>query len=572
MAISRVLIKNFRSIRRCEFKPSALCALVGENNAGKSNILDALHRVLAREWVTVRNFTEEDIHGYAPDRDIVIELDFDPPIKYQPFKYGPAADIPTLRFTLTRYKVDSAKGRKGDLRLEQSCLDAKLNAVMVPAQAPQRGQKTPFKPLTNIPEEVRDQMPAIFIGTDRQLADQLPSSRHGLLRRLFEDVDAALKSTQIDVMEGGKNLKKPAHDVFLERLRAALDVLRIEEFVDLEDMVRRYSLENLGYDTVKDKDRFEFRFDLFDSFDFFKALRLAFREGAIVTDATAMGHGAQNALIIAIFQAYERLRKRGAIFLIEEPELFLHPHRRRFFYQALRRVANDNQIIYTTHSTHFVTVPEFEEVRIVYRDDAGGTAARGSAMAATPQLREKLRKEFDPERNELFFAKHVLLVEGDTEKLALPEFASRLDIDLNRLGCSVVEVGGKRGLLSFAEIIISFDIPVTVVFDTDSSDFAKEKKDEEKEYNASLHKLAGSKTNVVELDRDYEARLRADIGEALYTKLCQRYPGVSKAIRARLIAADPACPIPALAQECLASLLSPAAPPASSSSHEEPTT
>jgi len=198
MAISRVLIKNFRSIRRREFKPTALCALVGENNAGKSNILDALHRVLARDWATVRNFTEDDIHGYASDRDIVIELDFDPPLTYQNFKYGPTVDIPTVRFTLTRYKVNSAKGRKGDLRLEQACLDRKLNPVMVPAQAPQRGQKTPYKPLPNIPEEVRDQIPAIFIGTDRQLADQLPSSRHGLLRRLFEDVDAALKATQLE--------------------------------------------------------------------------------------------------------------------------------------------------------------------------------------------------------------------------------------------------------------------------------------------------------------------------------------------------------------------------------------
>jgi len=184
------------------------------------------------------------------------------------------------------------------------------------------------------------------------------------------------------MVEDGQKVKKPAHDVFLERLHSALDVLRIEEFVELEEMVRRYSLENLGYDPVKDKDRFAFRFDLFDSFDFFKALRLAFMEGGVLTDAAAMGHGAQNALIVAIFQAYERLRKRGAIFLIEEPELFLHPHRRRYFYQALRRVAKDNQIIYTTHSTHFVTVPEFEEVRIVYRDDAGGTAARGSTMAA----------------------------------------------------------------------------------------------------------------------------------------------------------------------------------------------
>jgi predicted ATP-dependent endonuclease of OLD family len=47
---------------------------------------------------------------------------------------------------------------------------------------------------------------------------------------------------------------------------------------------------------------------------------------------------------------------------------------------------------------------------------------------------EKLRKEVDPERGELFFARRLLVVEGDTEKLAFPEYATRLPLDLNRAG------------------------------------------------------------------------------------------------------------------------------------------
>jgi hypothetical protein len=59
---------------------------------------------------------------------------------------------------------------------------------------------------------------------------------------------------------------------------------------------------------------------------------------------------------------------------------------------------------------------------------------------------------------------------------------------------------------------------------------------------------------VVELGPDYEGRLRKEIGEPLYLELTQKYPGLSKAVRARLIAADPACPVPTLAKDCLASL------------------
>jgi predicted ATP-dependent endonuclease of OLD family len=213
-------------------------------------------------------------------------------------------------------------------------------------------------------------------------------------------------------------------------------------------------------DPVQDAERFNFRFDLFDSCEFFKAIRLAFSEADSIVDATRMGHGAQNALIVAIFQAYERMRKRGALILLEEPELYLHPHRRRFFYSTLRKVSERNQIIYTTHSSHFVAVPEYEEVQIVYRDTSHTTKVRTSTMKPTPALREKMRKELDPERNELFFAKHVVFVEGDTEKPAIPEYARRLGINLDRLDVSVIEVGGKRSLKTFVEILRSFDIPI----------------------------------------------------------------------------------------------------------------
>jgi hypothetical protein len=40
-----------------------------------------------------------------------------------------------------------------------------------------------------------------------------------------------------------------------------------------------------------------------------------------------------------------------------------------------------------------------------------------------------------------------------------------------------------------------------------------------------------------------------------YERLCQKYPGHSKAIRSRLIAADSGGPVPQLAKDVFASLL-----------------
>jgi predicted ATP-dependent endonuclease of OLD family len=375
-----------------------------------------------------------------------------------------------------------------------------------------------------------------------------------MLRRLFEDVHDDLANVNVTAEVDGKSIELSARDLFTVRLRAALDVLRIPAFNQLEEALRQRSLENLGYDPLKDSDKLSFSFELFDAMQFFKSIRLCFNEGGTLIDATHMGTGVQNALVVAIFQAYEQLRKRGALFLVEEPEMYLHPHRQRFFYRTLVRIADDNQVIYTTHSPNFVTIPDFENVRIVHRDANDTTCVRASSLAANDVLREKLRKEFDPERNELFFARHVILVEGDTEKLAMPEYAARLDIDLNREGCSIIEVGGKKSMKLFADIVRSFGFSLTVVFDTDSSQFKNEKGKEE-QCNDELRSLAKHSVTVVENNPNYESILRQELGEKTYLELCGKYPGVSKAVRARLIAADTAATVPAVARRVLGNFL-----------------
>jgi predicted ATP-dependent endonuclease of OLD family len=138
----------------------------------------------------------------------------------------------------------------------------------------------------------------------------------------------------------------------------------------------------------------------------------------------------------------------------------------------------------------------------------------------------------------------LLLVEGDTEKLALPEFFRRLDYDLDRLGVTIVEVGGKKNLIEFLEIAKSFDIPTGVVFDADSSDFKDE--GEEAAFNKGLldRDRSDGSFRVWMMSKNYEDAMKEAAGEKLYQLKCQKYPGLSKAVRARQMAADPEVPIP----------------------------
>ncbi|MBT9168988.1 MAG: hypothetical protein DDT19_02340 [Syntrophomonadaceae bacterium] len=144
-----------------------------------------------------------------------------------------------------------------------------------------------------------------------------------------------------------------------------------------------------------------------------------------------------------------------------------------------------------------------------------------------------------------FFASRLLLVEGDTEKLALPEYAKRLAIDLDREGATIVEVGGKQNLPEFARISISFGIPTGILYDEDSSDF-KDKIEEEKIFNKELNAISRTDGSVMVwfFSKNYEDQLRKAVGEEKYQELCQKYSKIGKPTRARLIAMEDGLAIP----------------------------
>ncbi len=322
----------------------------------------------------------------------------------------------------------------------------------------------------------------------------------------------------------------------------AMELLRTESFVQLEKSIKENALRQLGFDPAVDGDKLDLYFSPFDTMDFYKALDLRVREGDFTISATELGEGVQNALVLAILQAFEARRKQGAILLIEEPEMFLHPQMQRSLYKTLREIGKTNQVIYTTHSPHFVAVPDYDQVALVRKND-DGTCATLSDLPMDDKRKEKLLKELDPERNELFFATRVLFVEGDTEKLAFPEYARRLGIDLDKAGASIVEVGGKRNLLEFAGIAASFGIPVGIVYDEDSSEIKDE--NEEAAYNKQLDDLGVNRNRTWRFVKKYEDELKAAVGgDAAYQTLCQKYPNVGKPTRARLIAAADQTAIP----------------------------
>mgnify|MGYP001331110906 CR=1 FL=1 len=543
MRLKSLRVQNFRSLQALEIELPQVCAIVGPNNSGKSNILEAIRRVLAPEYgPRARDFTEDDVYLRDAELNIEIECTFDPPLDYKKLKNADPVQIERFKFVYDRYKVGPQAGNR---KLDQTVLNAAGEKPTVMSSYGSKGARPRFEPVLGIPQDLRDTVPVIFIGTDRSLKRQLPSAQYSLLRRIFEGINERLHDPSQTVRvrgADGKDKDVPRIERFRYLMDRAMNLLRTDEFDQLEACIKKNALEQLGLDA--DADAIDLYFTPLSTMDFYKSLDIIIKDHDFSISATEVGEGFQNAIVLAVLRAFEETHRSGAILLIEEPEMFLHPQMQRSLYKTLRKIGQTNQVIYTTHSPHFVSVPEYKDVLLVRRSERG-TCVVQSYLANDARLREKFLKELDPERSELFFAKRLLLVEGDTEKLALPEYAKGLGLDLDRAGATIVEVGGKRNLKDFAELAISFEIATGIVYDKDSSDF-RDDRNEEEEYNKMLDALAGGEddVHVWRLDNKFEDVVRNAVGDKEYQMLCNKYPGPSKVTRQRLIASDEDMPIP----------------------------
>jgi putative ATP-dependent endonuclease of OLD family len=161
------------------------------------------------------------------------------------------------------------------------------------------------------------------------------------------------------------------------------------------------------------------------------------------------------------------------LLLVEEPEAHLHPQLQARFVEIMseraRQADKPLQIILTTHSPLMASGIPLEEITMVaggqlYPLEKGATWLQDDDYAF-------LRRFLDATKANLFFAKGVLIVEGDAENLLLPALAEKAGKSLTKHGVSIVKVG-HVGLFRYSRILrrrvgLSLPVPVACIADLD---------------------------------------------------------------------------------------------------------
>ena len=207
--------------------------------------------------------------------------------------------------------------------------------------------------------------------------------------------------------------------------------------------------------------------------------------------------------LVRSISALVEARVRGLVILIEEPELYLSPPAQRHLHRQLRALAarKRNQVLYSTHSPVFLGVDRLDELVLVRHDARTGTTLM--QPEALPRAQAfRLVAELDAERAEIFLSRAVMLVEGRTERLALPFVFRALGYDADQEAIAIIDCAGKGNIPLFAEICNACDIPYVVLHDRDAPR-GEEPADAERIANETIERIAGRKRTIA-LVPDFE--------------------------------------------------------------------
>ena len=361
MRLSRVEIRNFRSIRHVVVDLGQTTVLVGPNNAGKTAILDAIRIALTRRWgQRGTGFAEYDIHlsgdaddpKASPGVSIEIHMQESEPEEWPD---GIAEDLDQI------VQLDPNTGQRSiALRTRWGWNDESgafeptwefLNAAREPLAG--RGARR-----VNL-ERFWRYLPVFYLDALRDVGDEF-SPRSQFWGRLLKamEIPAGLEARALRVL-----------DLLNRRLLKADP--RLQEIAETLSGATRIA--------ARDKEGgLDLRMVPLKMWDLLSKAEIILRNepDSPWLPLLRQGQGIQSLSVIFLFQAFvEHLvrelyeRDSEPVLALEEPETHLHPQAARTLWEHIR--ALPGQKVATTHSPYFVQHVPFRDLRLVRLTEDG---------------------------------------------------------------------------------------------------------------------------------------------------------------------------------------------------------
>lgn len=495
MYLSNIKIKNFRKFGspgiNLPLQPG-LNVLIGENDSGKSCIIDAAKLVLgtqSNDWVRLETedffIPTEATHENQRTREFEIICIFrgiDPAKEAKYFTEWLGTE--EINGEQTFYlKLTYKATRKTEGGIDRIFATVKAGAdeegVSIESEARYKLRATYLKPLRDAEHELIPRKGSrlsqilssheVFQtspGTDHPLETITKEANTGIKRYFTEDTGRSIlenSNKHLDAFSSQTNPLVSSFEVSGNQLRSILEKMEL--------IVTDGSIETLR----------------------------------------PLGLGSHNLLFIAAEllllknDNYEGLK----LALIEELEAHLHPQAqlRLISYLQTELSGKGVQMIITTHSNTVASKVSLNELILCKKSNVFPLSSEFTKLDPNDYI--FLEKFLDDTKSNLFFANGVILVEGISENILIPTLAELIGRPLHKYGVSIVNVG-STAFLRYSRIFGRKDgtmigVPVAIVTDRDippqiakDAELVKRKTKEELLATGGLEKKANGKIKKYE--------------------------------------------------------------------------
>lgn len=440
-------IKNYRNLTDITFGfNEAINFIVGENNIGKTNLVELLNKI-----INTGKFNEEDFYNVREPIEVIFTVEYS---EEELGFFESVFDIDNeLTITITAFQdgVDS--------RIEYWHTESELNI------SPRTVKRLNFLYYSSLRAPNKELNFINNIGTGKVLNYIMKKS---LEKKEIGDYDLINEEQIEEVLEELNEQFSKLNVLSSEKIEAYLNYDKeniINRLLEIGDANGR-RLSNLG-------DGLQYAFNIF----------LNILELLVHLKITTKDEDFANYLVVN----EEGKKLLPLIIGLDEPEIHQHPYRQRALIKGIMDVMNNNdenfvqivselfgidgfvgQVFVVTHSPS-ILLDDYTQIIRIFEDDTDVNSVSGCLLGFDKEIHKHLLRSFIYFK-EAMFSKAIILVEGDTEFGAVPVFVKRLGLDLDKNGVGIVKLDGADSVLKYLELFTAYSIDAVAILDKDKEE------------------------------------------------------------------------------------------------------
>lgn len=478
MYISKIRIENFRNFSDFEIELKPFSLIIGENNIGKTNLLEALGLIFSQELNMMKKRTLEiDDINYKARQAFKAQFSNEK-IELKDIKFPEVK----VEVTMTGFNEDQ-EAVVGDWFTNKELTEAKLTYLFRLREGWKKKEEwlTEQRKLASkgksVDFPIKEYEYYIFGGGE-------PANKVDFyfLKMLKMELLDALRDAKRELTASGeyrllyKILSNRDESKFAD-IKDVLNSLdeKLQGHAELEEIkknVKEY-LDKIPLYEKEGGNSVSFRFSSPELAEILKKFGMVYGIDPVGVERNGLGRN--NLLYISLILSHLTGASLGSNYTffrlvgIEEPEAHLYPHLQSHLAKNIKGEARDDlRVILTSHSPYIASKLDLENTHILYRegdDIKAHDVLKG--IKAGEDTERYLKKFLDATNSTMFFARKIILVEGIAEELLIPKFFElHTGKTLEKVGCSLINVRGLA-FKHFLEIIRNGYFVKCVVF-TDS--------------------------------------------------------------------------------------------------------